>query len=108
MLVFPAGTSMVNEVLAVVAKSSGPISVPSGLLPNPNAAATSGASAALSGCDESTGPGLPRPAGTAAAAVPGAPRPTAGPRVTIRALRQTIAGRVLAPGATSLKMTCTF
>ncbi len=98
-----------NDTAAAVAKSSGPISVPSGLLPNDNAAAASGDSTSRSGRVESTGPGPPRPAGGVAAAAPGAgaPRPAVNARVTIRGFRQTITGFVLAPGATSLKIRCT-
>ena len=45
----PAGTSITNETLPVVAKSSGPSGVPSGLLPKASAAAASAGSNERSG-----------------------------------------------------------
>ena len=63
--------------MPVVAKSSGPIVAPSGLVPNASDATAAGGSAARSGCVDST-----------AAFVPRAP----GARVTTRGLRQMTTG----------------
>src|SRR5829696_2971113 len=102
---------MVNETVPVVAKSSGPIVEPSGLVPNFRAAAASGPRTARSGCVDSTGPApRPRPRPPAAAApAAGAPRPAgAAPRITTRGLRQRITGETPGIGLTSAKVRYTF
>src|SRR5262245_2062130 len=90
MIVPAAGAvSTVNETVSVVAKSSGPIGVPSGLVPKANALAASAGRNARSGTVASTGVD---PRATSVPAGAGAPRPAGACRVTTRALRQITTG----------------
>src|SRR4029453_17331221 len=111
----PGGTSIVNETVPVVAKSSAPIAVPSGLVPNLKVAATSAGNTARSGTLVRTDPAAPRPrpavavaAAAAPSAVPGAPRPGTGARVMMRGLRQMTTGDDPDVGFTSANVRKTF
>ena len=100
-----AGGSIANDTVSVVAKSSGPIDVPSGLVPNFSEAATSGGSTLaqrLRG-QRSARPRRVRVRLRAALAAP--PR---APRTTTRGLRQMTTGVMPGEGFTLAKVRYTF
>src|SRR5688572_14459785 len=114
----PGGTSMVNDTVPVVAKSSGPRAVPSGLVPKASVPATSAGTAARRDRVDRIGPAAPRPrpaggavtaAAAASTAAPCVPRPkAAGARVTRRGFRQITTGVTPGFGLTSVNDKKTF